>query len=284
VPAVDLRAYLNRIGYRGPTGATEDVLRAVHRCHACTIAYENLDVIRAVPVDQDIGRIFTKIVVDGRGGWCYEMNGLLGWALQEIGFNVTRICGGVMRADRGDEAFGNHLVLKVDLDEPWIADVGLGDGIVEPIPLRESDSAQFGRHYRLERLRSGEWRFHNRENGMPPSFDFFDRPADESLLTRTCNKLQNDSESMFRQNLICQRMSVNGGHMLLGRVLTHHAGAEPERLLRSEAELVDVLESVFGIRVPDVTGVWSRVAARHQTLFGDTPASDVRVGPPPSAA
>jgi N-hydroxyarylamine O-acetyltransferase len=278
---MDLRAYLHRIGYRGPVAPTLDVLRAVHRCHACAIAYENLDVIRAVPVDQDIERIFAKIVGDGRGGWCYEMNGLLGWALREIGFTVTRMCGGVMRADRGDEAFGNHLVLKVDLDGPWIADVGLGDGIFEPIPLREATSTQHGQRYRLQRLAPGEWRFHNRDNAMPPTFDFVERPADETLLARTCDTLQTDPESMFRQNLVCQRMRVDGGHMLLGRVLTHHTGAEPRRLLESEADLVDVLENVFGITVPDVTGLWPRVVARHETLFGATSAADIRLGPPP---
>jgi N-hydroxyarylamine O-acetyltransferase len=90
---MELHDYLKRVGYRGPIEPTLEVLRAVHRCHACNVPYENLDVIRQVPVDQDIERIFTKIVHDGRGGWCYEMNGLLGWALREIGFDVTRMCG-----------------------------------------------------------------------------------------------------------------------------------------------------------------------------------------------
>src|SRR6185295_12231185 len=97
-----LSAYLDRIGYGGPVAPTLDVLRDVHRGHACAIAYEHLDVIRGLPVDQNIERIFDTIVVDGRGGSCYEMNGWLGWALRQIGFDVTRMCGGVMRAVRGD--------------------------------------------------------------------------------------------------------------------------------------------------------------------------------------
>ena len=108
--------YLARIGYSGPIEPTLAVLRDVHRRHLAAIAYENLDVICEVPVDGDIARIFRKLVRDQRGGWCYEMNGLLDWALREIGFAVTRIAGGVMRIERGDEALGNHLVLKVDLD------------------------------------------------------------------------------------------------------------------------------------------------------------------------
>ena len=41
-----------------------------------------------------------------------------------------------MRSSQGDASLGNHLVLRVDLDEPWLADVGLGDGALEPLRLR----------------------------------------------------------------------------------------------------------------------------------------------------
>jgi N-hydroxyarylamine O-acetyltransferase len=77
-----------------------------------------------------------------RGGWCYEMNGLMDWALREIGFKVTRMAGGVMRASVGDGVVGNHLVLKVDLDRPYLADVGFGDGLVEPIPIEPGRTKQ----------------------------------------------------------------------------------------------------------------------------------------------
>ena len=265
---MQLEEYFHRIGYPGPVAPTVEVLRAVHSAHAHSIPYENLDVIRQVPVDQDVNRIFRKIVQEGRGGWCYEMNGLLGWALGEIGFDVKRICGGVMRAMRGDDAFGNHLVLKVELDGPWIADVGLGDGIFEPIRLRAGEFEQHGQSYRLEELLPGEWRLHNREGAMPPSFDFLDSPADEEKLARTCAVLQEDPASMFRQNLVCQRMAADGGHMLLGRVLTRHFPAAPRRLLSSEDELRAVLIDVFGIRVPDLSGLWDQVVARHDQIFG----------------
>jgi N-hydroxyarylamine O-acetyltransferase len=280
---VRLDDYLARIGYSGPIEPTLAVLRDVHRHHLAAIAYENLDVICEVPVDRDIAKIFRKLVRDQRGGWCYEMNGLLDWALREIGFAVTRLAGGVMRIERGDQALGNHLVLKVDLDgERWLADVGLGDGIFEPTPLTEGAFTQFGREYRLEQLSPGEWRFHNRARGMPPSFDFFDRPADERVLSQTCAALQDDPESMFRQNLICQRMAVDGGVMLLGRVLTWHDPTRPRRrLLASEAELHKVLTDVFGIRLPDLDGLWERVVARHEALFGDTPVGAIRFAPPP---
>ena len=46
------------------------------------------------------------------------MNGLLGWALREIGFDVVRVMGGVHRRERGDGALGNHVVLLVGWRKP----------------------------------------------------------------------------------------------------------------------------------------------------------------------
>ncbi len=86
---------------------------------------------------------------------------------------------------------------------------------------------------------------------------------------------------MFRQNLICQRMSEDGGVMLLGRVLRSFDPARPRRLLQSEAELVEILSSTFDLRLPPLGDLWDRVQARHSALFGNTPVEEIRFGPPP---
>jgi N-hydroxyarylamine O-acetyltransferase len=275
---MNLRGYFERIGYHGRTDPSLETLLAVHRAHALAIPYENLDVVLEVPVDQSPEHIYEKIVGRGRGGWCYEMNGLLGWALGEIGFHVTRLSGAVMRVHHGDDAFGNHLVLRVDLEEPWIADVGIGDGILEAIPLRESEFVQGDRRFRLEQLAEDEWRFHNREGGMPPSFDFRSSGSDEARLAATCASLQSDPESMFRQNLVSQRMTDDGVYFLLGRMLTGPDGGR--RFVDSEQELIDVLTNVLGITVPVVDGLWQSVVARHEALFGTTAATDIDIGSP----
>ena len=74
--------YLARIEYQGPVAPTLACLSEVHRQHLLTIPYEDLDVQLGRALNLDIQRTFEKIVVRRRGGWCYEMNGLLGWALK----------------------------------------------------------------------------------------------------------------------------------------------------------------------------------------------------------
>ena len=72
-----------------------ETLRAVHQLHNDAITYENLDVQLGRPVGRDLAPIFEKIVSEGRGGWCYEQNGLLAWALgRRSGFDVSQHAGG----------------------------------------------------------------------------------------------------------------------------------------------------------------------------------------------
>ena len=269
---MNLDSYLQRIGYTGPVRPDLECLQAVHRHHIQAIPYEDLDVQLGRSMDLEPERIRRKLIVEQRGGWCYEMNGLLGWALSEIGFDVTRMTGGVMRQEHGDEAFGNHLVLRVDLEgDSWIADVGLGDALTDPIPIREGAYRQNGRTYRLSRLDPDTWRFENHSGRLPPSMDFINAPADEDLFMRTCSRLQSDPESMFVQNLICFRCRPGGGvDMLLGRVYEHLSEHAPEKkLLESAAELDALLGSVFGIQEPHIDALWDKVVERHESLFGD---------------
>jgi N-hydroxyarylamine O-acetyltransferase len=273
---MNLADYLTRIEYQGPVRPNLDCLNAIHQQHLLNIPYENVDVQLRRPLDLDLERIFEKIVYRGRGGWCYEMNGLLDWVLGQIGFDVMRLTGGVARKERGDEVLGNHLVLSVNLDEPYIADVGLGNGLIEAIPLRSDRFRQGHREFRLELLDDEIWRFHNFPGAIPLDFDFIFAPADEALLARTCDSLQSDPDSMFRQNLICQRLRRDGVHLLLGRVLIFFSeSGQTKTILNSAQELSDSLLNVFGLSDADTLDLWPDVVARHEVLFGESVPEEI---------
>ena len=71
-----------RIGFSGVARPDLATLRAIHRGHALGISYENLDVQLGRPLSTSPAEAFDKIVRRRRGGWCYEMNGLMGAALR----------------------------------------------------------------------------------------------------------------------------------------------------------------------------------------------------------
>src|SRR5207247_7569556 len=133
---------------------------------------------------------------------------------------VTRMAGAAMREQMGDFTIGNHLVLLVELaGEPWIADVGFGDGIQDPFPLRAAAMTVGGYSFRLEALDESWWRFHNHEFGGAQSFDFVVAPADPALLAEKCHWLQSAPESSFVLNGVAQRFRGDEILQLRGRSL-----------------------------------------------------------------
>ena len=152
----DIDAYLDRIGLAGRPATDLEGFTALHRAHLLAIPFENLDIQLGWPVSLVPGLIFDKLVMSRRGGWCYEMNGLFGWALGELGFRVNRATGSVAREVRGPAFDGNHLVLRVALEEgAYLADVGFGDGPREPVALREGEIRSGGFTYALSRSTHG---------------------------------------------------------------------------------------------------------------------------------
>jgi N-hydroxyarylamine O-acetyltransferase len=271
---VDVQAYLDRIGFAGVPRPDLATLRALHRGHALAISYENLDVQLGHPLTTDPLQAFDKIVRRGRGGWCYEMNGLLGAVLDEVGFKVTRLAGGVHRAERGEDAVGNHLVLLVELDDgPWIADVGFGDGSRDPYPLKEGAIASDGFDYRLEKLDADWWRLHNHPLGGAPSFDFREEAADPALLAAKCQELQTSPASVFVLTAVCQRHAEGEVRLLRGRAFRRVGpGWRQDSLIDTAEDFVTLLRREFELDLPEAAGVWPRICARHDELFAQAPA------------
>ena len=139
-PSVDLDAYFARIGYDGPREPTLDVLRAIHQKHPDAIAFENVDVLLGKGVSLDPADIDAKLITAGRGGYCYEQNGLFKRVLTALGFEVTGLMARVlwMVPDDAPPRPRSHMVLAVRVpgdDTVWLADVGFG-GCVLTAPLR----------------------------------------------------------------------------------------------------------------------------------------------------
>lgn len=257
---MDLRAYFDRIGFCGETRIDRETLFAIHRAHLLAIPYENLDVVLRQRVTREPAAAFDKVVRRRRGGWCYEMNGLLAWALEEVGFPVTRMAGAVHRATIGDETIGNHLVLRIDLEEPFLCDAGFGDGLLDPVPLREGEHEQRGLVFKLEKLDANWWRFHNHAFGAAPSFDFVSEPADPIVLEAQCDTLQRDG-SRFVNTLVCQRHDARGILALRGKTLRRidQNGVEIIEIAQ-EAEFARTLHDLFDLVPEDAGALWRTLA------------------------
>jgi N-hydroxyarylamine O-acetyltransferase len=125
---MDLAAYLGRIGYDGPRAATHAVLAEVVLRQALAIPFENIDAYLGQRVSLDPAVVAQKLVLSGRGGWCFEQNLLLGNALRALGFEVTDLAARVVWGRAADaDAARTHRLLCVRIQgQQWLADVGFG--------------------------------------------------------------------------------------------------------------------------------------------------------------
>ena len=155
---VDLGRYLERIGHGWHVRPKLPTLRSLHRAHVTAIPFENLDVQLGEVPSLEPEAIFAKLVERRRGGWCYEMNGLFGAALQGIGFEVKRVSCGVMRQDGGEERMGTHLALLVECDGQWLCDVGFGGSLLEPLRLAAGERQDAIYAISLGQTADGHWR------------------------------------------------------------------------------------------------------------------------------
>lgn len=261
--AADIDRYLARVRYTGSLGVSMETLTALHRAHLLAIPYENLDIHLGRPLTLDAAHIFHKIVNEQRGGWCYEMNGLFGRVLQSIGFDVRYVAGAVGRATRGDSVEGNHLVLIVTLEEPWIADVGFGDAFIDPLPLEPGTYRQGYLDYAVEQ--QGErWIVHVHQYAGTGSFDFTLEPRAMSYFARQCHELQTSPDSGFVRTTVCQRFVPGGIITLRGAVLRRvTSDGVLDHTLADAAEYQSVLDEQFDLRIEGAETLFPRVWERH---------------------
>jgi N-hydroxyarylamine O-acetyltransferase len=247
---VDTPAYLARIHYTGPTQANAETLRALHRAHMVAVPFENLDIHLGRKITVDEAAILNKVVVLRRGGFCYELNGAFAALLRALGFRVTLLSARVARANGGEGPEFDHLTLRVDLEEPWVADVGFGESFLEPLRLEAGrdqldPTGTYRLHAQGERLRmekfvtDGSWK---------PQYSFSLEPRRLEEFAGMCRYHQTSPDSSFTQNRICSRATPDGRITLSEmKLITTSKGEREERSLGSEEEWNSVLRKRFGI-------------------------------------
>lgn len=275
---MQLGDYFERIAWSGSKTPELDTLGALLRAHNHTVPFENLDVQLGNTLTTSVEDAYDKIVNEGRGGWCYEQNGLFGWALSQLGFDVQRVAASVMRASRGPVSNANHLALLVSLPDDnarWLVDVGFGGSLLHPVPLRE------GAHYHapftvgLRQLDDAHWQFWESLDDGEFSFDFEHVPADERALSDRCQYLQTSPDSGFVQNFVCQLRRPDSHIALRGRVLTLiTSNGKRQRLLSSADELVTILSEEFNLLAPEAASLWDRICVRHDEFAAQNQRSD----------
>ena len=267
---IDLDSYFERIGHAGPREPTLEVLAALQRAHTAAIPFECLDPLLGRPVRIDAASLEAKLVRGGRGGYCFEQNGVLWRVLTALGFEVTPLSARVRWMAPDDAPLGplSHMLLKVDLPQgAFLCDVGFG-GQSPTAPLRlVPDLEQATPH--------GTYRLTSRDGGFELQMRLPDRWA--ALYRFNLEpRLVADYEvanwftsthpmSRFTNGLMVSRAPEGRRLSLQNLGLTSYSvgGGIEERLIGSAEELHGVLTGDFGLRVTpqEASQVFAKLSA-----------------------
>lgn len=248
---MNVPAYLDRIRYKGPLTPDVETLRSLHRAHMFAVPFENLDIGIGREIVCDEARFLHKIVNERRGGFCYEMNGAFAALLWALGFQVTLLSARVCRDDGSDGPEFDHLALRVELEEPWLADVGFGDSFVEPMRLEPGlEQEQFGRRYRIISGDGGCCLEANADGAWKKQYAFTLQPRHLSEFAGMCHHHQTSPDSHFTRKRVCSLATPEGRITLTGdKLIETRRGVREERVLQ-EAERRTILRDRFGVSLP----------------------------------
>lgn len=248
---LDIDAYLDRIHYEGPRTPTPATLRSVHRAHMLSVPFENLDIMRKHPISIVAEDSVRKIVNQGRGGFCYELNGAFAALLDSLGFKVDLLSARPARQAGDFAPEFDHLALRVEAaGQPWLADVGFGDLFLEPLKLETGiEQPQGIRSFRIVNhggdlllaMRDGsqEWKNQYRFSLHPRRIEEF---AERSRFHQT------SPESHFTRNSVCSLATADGRVTLSGsKLIITTGGKREERIFAASSEVDEALREKFGI-------------------------------------
>ncbi|WP_260923076.1 arylamine N-acetyltransferase family protein [Novosphingobium sp. 9] len=164
---MDLSRYLSRIGLAAAPSAGVEGLALLQAAHRQTIGFENLDIPLGRPILIDSASVFDKLVVRGRGGYCFEQNRLFSDVLTALGLPNRPLLARV-RLGLAPEVVPPRthtlLLVRTGPGESWLADAGFGGSYVPPLRLEDGYTAETpdGARHRVRRTGpelplDGEW-------------------------------------------------------------------------------------------------------------------------------
>lgn len=251
------RLYLQRLGYDAPPAPTLQTLQELQLRHVCTFAFESLSTLMRLPVPIDLPSVEQKVLREGRGGYCYELNQMFLALLQELGFDARGITGRVVMGGPPDaHTARTHRLSLVTLDGVrYISDVGFG-GMVPSSPLQlDTEAVQATAHepYRLSFDGQGSYTLWAQVGEEWRGLYVFDLQEQAAIDYQIGNwYVSTHPDSPFVGQLKVARLAPGKRHTLNNAHYAVHYLDRPseKRTFDSADELLDVLTETFGIRVP----------------------------------
>ena len=160
--------YLKALGLtkKNPTLA---LLNEITELHVATFAFCSIGPRLGLDLPIDLNSLFDRIVLQKRGGYCFEQNGLLFEILEELGFAVKLYLARVVYNQDIHPGLTHRISLVECEGNKYVVDVGFGPlGPRKPIKFMNEASVENNRLFRIFASKESEFHMQLMKDG-----DFF---------------------------------------------------------------------------------------------------------------
>lgn len=242
---LEIKRYLARIGLSSAPLVSFEGLAVLQRSHLLRVPFENIDVMLRIPISLDTASLFQKLVVDQRGGFCYELNGLFCTLLSSLGFDARRISARVFDPKRGYGPEYDHMAIVVQLEgREYLCDVGFGEFCFTPISINPAYTHSDARgDYRINSFAEGflVTRLAEGEAGNP-QYAFTTQAQPVVAFNKMCHYHQTSPDSPFTQKRLVSLATETGRITLSGQELIQ---TENGRVIREKIESPEHFDMLY---------------------------------------
>ncbi len=245
-----LNAYFARIGYQGTPSADIATVGELMRRQLFTVPFENLDVQAGKIVSLVPEEIVEKIVGRRRGGYCYEVNGLFGMALESLGIKYQFVAARPMIYPERRPKTHVAIVASIEGDR-WLCELGFGScGFKAPLRLDTDEVENRQDDYIFSLKNEGETRYvlKSMVDGIWENQYAFDLSPQEWIDFVPANYFNSaHPDSVFVQKLLVVLHNPDGRSILFGDSLKIIERGRIKKQIVSQHDRDAVLTNIFGL-------------------------------------
>lgn len=228
--------------------------------HVATFAFSSVGSLLGEHLPLDFESLYHRIVVQRRGGYCFQHNGLMFGVLEELGFSPTLYLARVIYNQDTHPGLTHRISMVEHEGRNYVLDVGFGPlGPRIPVPMSETDAKDGEKVFRISQRQPGEYhvqvfrdetffslyRFELARYGQSdcelghfyshrhPDATFVNHLVVSLLLKSETRSLRNLEYSVIKQSGSCTTEVRDSGHLrqlLVGEFGCQVTEAETQRL------------------------------------------------------
>jgi N-hydroxyarylamine O-acetyltransferase len=250
---MDTKKYLERINFKTAATVNYETLVRLHELHVLSVPFENIDIYFKRAFNLAIDNVYQKVVVQRRGGFCYELNSLFNELLVSLGFKSRIISSRIFDESGALGPEYDHMCVLIEIDNnQYLADVGYGDLFITPLEIKggiQSDGRNF---FKMEPYTENEFflSMSPTETDLVKKYIFNLKEVSIESFYKICRDKQINKASYFVKNTICTKPTYSGRLTIFnGKLIEKRNEERIEQAIADDKDLIKLLKERFEIEL-----------------------------------